>query len=201
MNWILQLDGACLLWIQEYIRNEILTPIVQEITNLGNAGFCWILLTIILLLIPKTRQVGILCASSLILSFLINNICLKNWIGRTRPYEVIEGLKLITKVPHDYSFPSGHAASSFSCAVVVFLCARKYKKSRGIGLAVPEWLGVTAMILAALIAFSRLYVGVHYPTDVLCGSVSGALIGWLVVCFYQKRINKKEFFPVMQKGE
>lgn len=191
MDTILWMDGAILLWIQEHLRNDFLTPIFQWITNLGNGGFIWILITAILLLIPKFRKIGLMSATALILSLLINNIWLKNWIARTRPYEVIEGLKLITKIPSDYSFPSGHTSSSLCAAVVYWKCSREYKKSGNAAFYFPTAAAWVLMVLAILISLSRLYVGVHYPTDVLGGAITGILIGWFVVAFYKKIIDRK----------
>lgn len=189
MSWMLQVDGAVLLWIQEHLRNELLTPIFQRITSLGDSGFIWIMITILLLVIPKTRRLGLMAAASLLLSLLINNICLKNWIARTRPYEVLDSLNLITKRAVDYSFPSGHTASSFCTAVVLWKSSREYKKTGNQRFFFPPLAGVAVMALAVLISFSRLYVGVHYPTDVLGGAISGILIGFFVFYFTKKYVN------------
>ena len=105
---------------------------------------------------------------------MFNNLLLKNLVARTRPYEVIDGLQLLVSRAVDLSFPSGHAASSFAAAVVMAKL-------------LPKRYGIAALILAGLIAFSRLYVGIHYPTDVLFGAVSGCLIGWLVAKFYGEK--------------
>ena len=102
--------------------------------------------------------------AGMLASFILNNLFLKNLVARTRPYEVIDGLTLLVDKASDLSFPSGHSAASFVAAVIILrLLPRRY--------------GVSAMVLAAFIAFSRLYVGIHYPTDVLAGTVSGILIG------------------------
>ena len=92
LQFLSELDGGILLWIQEYFRNPVLTPILKVITNLGNGGAIWILLTLLILLLPKTRRVGCMMAVALIGTLLINNMLLKNLVARTRPYEVIEGL-------------------------------------------------------------------------------------------------------------
>lgn len=160
---LLNLDCNILLFIQEFIRNPLLTPLVRAVTTLGNAGMIWILLTLVMLLIPKTRKVGCMMSVALIGTLLVNNIVLKNLIARTRPYEVIEGLTYLVPKPGEYSFPSGHAGSSFAAAWVMF---RR----------LPKRYGVPALVLAILIAFSRLYVGVHYPSDVLFGAVDGIAI-------------------------
>ena len=171
---LLQLDGAILLWIQEHVRKDFLSPVVKFITHLGDAGWCWILLAVILLIVKKTRKIGLVTAVSLLSSYVVNNLILKNLVARVRPYEAVDGLQRIIEAQSDFSFPSGHSASSFATAVVIFmLCPRKY--------------GVPALVLAFLIALSRLYVGVHYPTDVLTGVISGTVIAVIVCTVYKKK--------------
>lgn len=159
------LDDAILLFFQEAVRNPVLTPVFQVITTLGNGGAVWIALTVLLLLIPRTRNVGFMTTLSLLGTLLVNNLLLKNLVNRTRPYEVIEGLTYLVKTPVDSSFPSGHSACSFAVACIMF---RR----------LPPKYGIPALILAALIALSRLYVGVHYPSDVLFGVISGIVISY-----------------------
>ena len=169
-----QLEGTILLWIQEYIRNDLLTPVVTFITHLGDAGVLWIVLTVLFLCIPKLRRTGFLMMCSLLLNTLLNNLILKNLVARTRPYEIVEGLVSIVGKQSDFSFPSGHTGSSFAAAVVIFLmCPRK--------------VGVPVLILAVLISLSRLYVGVHFPTDVLAGAIIGTLSAVLVCHVYRKK--------------
>ena len=108
---------------------------------------------------------------------LITNVCLKNLVARPRPYEVVEGLVPLIGKPTDYSFPSGHTCASFACALVLYRI-------------LPKKYGVPAVILASLIAFSRLYVGVHYPTDVLGGMFVGIFSSCLVLCIGKKRTKK-----------
>lgn len=163
LDWLLNLDASILLYIQESVRNPVLTPYVKVITTLGNGGAIWILLTLIMLIIPKTRRIGCMMVLSLIGTLLINNMLIKNLVARTRPYEVVGGLTYLISKPREYSFPSGHAASSFAAAWVMFR-------------QLPKRYGVPALLVAILIALSRLYVGVHYPSDVLFGMISGTLI-------------------------
>ena len=113
---LLQADGGLLLWIQENLRNPVLTPVMRAVTALGNYGIFWIALTLFLLIFPKTRKAGILSAIALTGSLLINNILLKPLVARIRPYEVIQGLELLVAKEHDFSFPSGHAGASFASA-------------------------------------------------------------------------------------
>lgn len=177
LHFLSELDGGILLWIQEYLRNPVLTPILKVITTLGNVGAIWILLTLLILMMPKTRKVGCMMAAALFGTLLINNILLKNLVARTRPYDVIEGLTYIVRRPKEFSFPSGHAGSSFAAACIML---RR----------LPGRYGIPAFVLAVLISLSRLYVGVHYPSDVLFGVISGILISYgaeaLVERFWKK---------------
>ena len=170
------LDGDILLWIQEFVRNPICTPFFKFITHLGDAGVLWIAICILLLISRKTRKVGILCIIAILATFIVNNLILKNLVARIRPYEVVNGLNILIARPKDLSFPSGHAAISFAVAATIYQCLPKNKKTYGIAL----------LVLSSLIALSRLYVGVHYPTDVITGILTGTLISIFVV-----KIGKK----------
>lgn len=168
IDMILKMDEQILLFIQNTIRHDMLTPVMKVITHLGDKGFIWIVLGILLLFWKQTRRTGCLTLISLMGSFLINNLLLKNLVARIRPYENITELELLVERAHDLSFPSGHSAASFAAAVVMYqLLPRKY--------------GVPVLILAFLIALSRIYVGIHYPTDILGGMLSGTLIALLTV--------------------
>lgn len=162
-NLFLQADGNILLWIQENLRTSILSDIMVFITHLGDNGAIWITIAILLILSAKTRKVGIMTIVALIFSFVINNLLLKNAICRLRPFEVINSLTPLIQAPTDFSFPSGHSAASFAAAGILLTRTNKY-------------IGIPAWILAILIAFSRLYVGVHYPTDVITGILMGLFI-------------------------
>lgn len=117
-------------------------------------------------MIPKTRKVGILVSVALLLDVLTCNVILKPLIARTRPYDVNTAVELLIRAPRDYSFPSGHTAASFAAAAALWFADKKK-------LAIP------ALVLAVLIAFSRMYFYVHYPTDVLGGAILGMVCGWL----------------------
>jgi undecaprenyl-diphosphatase len=172
---LLDLDGSILLWIQEYVRNDYLTHVVKFITHLGDSGWFWIVLTLLCLIFTKTRRNGVLMRCSFLLNVLANNIILKNLVARIRPYEAVAGLQRIIEAQSDYSFPSGHSGASFSVAVVMLLMF-------------PRKIGVPAIILAVLIALSRLYVGVHYPTDVIGGMLIGTAAALLVCTIYKRKI-------------
>lgn len=160
-------DESILMFIQQYIKCEPLDFIMPMITKLGDNGIIWIVLTLILLVFKRHRKWGIAMALSLFLCFIVGNLTLKPLIARIRPYEVITGIELLISKPHDFSFPSGHTMTSFAGAWVVF-CANK------------KW-GIAALVLASLIAFSRMYLFVHYPTDIIVGMVMGILFAIISV--------------------
>ncbi len=161
LQFITELDGRILLFIQEYLRFEWLNPIVLFLTRLGDAGVIWILLAAVFLIQKKYQKTGISMAIALLLGLLATNVLLKNWVCRPRPYVTIPGLDALVTAG-DWSFPSGHSTSSMAAAVVIF-CRT------------PRKIGIPAMILGVLICLSRLYVGVHYPSDVICGALIGVL--------------------------
>ena len=174
---LLNMDGGVLLFIQEYIRNPILDAILIFITKLGNGGMIWIAATIALLIPKKTRKVGIMSAVALLGSLIINNEIIKNLVKRPRPFVTFTDLQIIIPTPSQYSFPSGHTSSSFAAAAVFYRH-------------LPKKLGISSVVLAGLIGFSRLYVGVHYPTDVIAGVVMGIFLSYLaeyLVNFVQKK--------------
>lgn len=161
-NAIFNFDASILLWIQNNLRGPVLNPVMVFITHLGDKGLLWIVLTLAMLCYRKTRRAGVASMISMVISLVVVNIVLKNWVARIRPYELIEGLELMIEKQKDFSFPSGHTSNSFACGWVMF---RELKKRYGI----------PALILAILISFSRLFVGVHYPTDVFAGIAIGIL--------------------------
>lgn len=148
------------------MHTPFLDKIMVFITRLGDAGIIWIMLSIVLLLIPKTRKSGAVMVVALVVDVLLCNIVLKNLVARTRPYDVNTGVHLLVAKLHDYSFPSGHTAASFASVTALYLAGEKK-------------LWKFALVLACLIAISRLYLYVHYPTDVLGGILFGVISGYL----------------------
>ncbi len=179
MEGFLEWEERMLLYIQNYLRNDVLTPVFHGITSLGNAGVIWILLALFFLIFPKTRRAGLAGIAALLLSLLVNNILLKNMIARIRPFELIEGLTFLGKKPIDFSFPSGHTAASFAAATAFYSF-------------LPKKAGIPLLVLAGLIAFSRLYLGVHFPTDVAAGALDGILLGLLSVKIVTYKDRKNE---------
>ncbi len=180
------MEETILLWVQEEVRNPVLDEIMLFITHLGDAGWIWIVTTIVLLILTKTRKTGAGMGLALVFSLLINNVFLKNVVARIRPYEQIEELVSLAGRQVDYSFPSGHTASSFAAATVLYLN-------------LPKKYGIPALILAGLISISRIYVGVHYPTDVLAGAVSGIVCGLLAQWVIDKFTQRWKIFENKKK--
>ena len=179
-DMIFQAEAGILLWIQETLRGPVADGIVLFYTSLGNAGLVWIGLSLLMLFFPATRKAGVLGLGGLLCSLLLTNLCLKPLVDRVRPYEVIEGLKAMVTPGDVQSFPSGHTSAAF--AAVLAWCGYLPKK----------WMGAAAVTAATLMGLSRLYVGVHYPTDVLAGACAGALCAWVVhlICkFIEKKKN------------
>lgn len=154
MEW----EFALLDWMQTHLRSGLLDSIMPVITALANKGIFWIAVTLIMFIPRRTRKYAHVAAFALLLGLLCTNMIIKPLVARIRPYDVREILLLI-KAPTDYSFPSGHTQASF--AVATSLCMWKRK------------IGIPALLLAALIAFSRMYLYVHYPTDILVGLIFG----------------------------
>lgn len=148
------------------IRTPVSDAAMCFITKSGDAGMIWIVLAVILLLLPKTRKTGLVMMAALCIDLVVCNGILKNLFARMRPCDVNTQIQLLIARPDDFSFPSGHTAASFAAvAALYFSGERKLWKP--------------ALVLACLIAFSRLYLYVHYPTDILGGIFLGLAAGYV----------------------
>ena len=173
MGW----ESDVLLWIQDNLRNAVLDPICKFFGYIGAHGECAIAVALLLLIIPKTRHIGIVCSVSLATSYILGNIIIKQIVDRPRPYDTIDGLTLLTDPLKDASFPSGHASATFACLLVIVLM-------------MPKIYGIPALFVSLFMSYSRLHVGAHYPTDVIVGIA----LGISCACFYTV-IYKKKFAP------
>ncbi|MCI9594999.1 MAG: phosphatase PAP2 family protein [Lachnospiraceae bacterium] len=160
------MEFSFLVWLQGFHR-PWLDALMVAVTFLGDAGWFWILTGCVLFCIKKTRICGLAVLLSLAAGFLVGNCLLKNIVARSRPcwlLDVNTAIVLLVETPLDYSFPSGHTLAGFEAGVSILLFHRTW--------------GIAALVLAALIAFSRLYLFVHFPTDVLAGAVLGTVIAF-----------------------
>ena len=163
-------DLPILDWIASNLWCPFLDAVMPVITVLGDAGIFWMVLAAVLLLFKKTRRVGLGMGVAMLMGLLLCNLMLKPLCQRPRPYDYQyetfgKLIPLIIQRQHDFSFPSGHTIASFEAAGVIALNHKKW--------------GVAALVLASLIAFSRLYLYVHYPTDVLVSIVLGVALAFL----------------------
>lgn len=158
-----------ILYFLQSIHTPWLDVVMKNITHLGDSGIFWILTGLVLFCFKKTRKMGFCVLLSLAGGLLIGNILLKNLVARDRPCWIDPAIQLLIENPGDFSFPSGHTMASFAAALPLFWEGRREK--------IP-FIGPAALVLAALIAFSRLYLFVHFPTDVLGGLVLGAGSAW-----------------------
>ena len=169
-------DTEILVFIQNHIRNDFLDVIFPVYTELGEDGIIWIVVGVLLLIPKKTRKCGIMVLAALLVMLVANNLILKKVIARTRPCYTDEikhlfpGLIEIPKIT-SYSFPSGHTTSAFSVAFTIY---SQHKK-----------LGIIALIMSACMAFTRLYVFVHFPTDIY-----GGIIVALGIAYFVYRMEK-----------
>jgi undecaprenyl-diphosphatase len=175
--------------ILDFIHNNMNSPLMDNvmkfITRLGNGGAIWIIIAILMLCSKKYRMTGITVIAGLLIGLIIGNAILKNVFGRIRPFEIKEGIELLIKAPTDFSFPSGHTLSSTIASLII---VQKHRKE-----------GYVLIVLAALIAFSRLYLYVHFPTDVFAGIVLGCIIAFSLVRavdFFLKKLTKQENNPL-----
>ncbi len=174
-------DLPILDFLQAHAHTEFLDSVMPLITMLGQAGVLWIACAILLLFFKKYRRAGIGMGIALLIGVLLCNLTLKPLLARPRPFDYQLDvhnrlIHLLVPPPTDYSFPSGHTLASFEAATVLLRRDRK--------------LGGPALFVAILIAFSRLYLYVHYPTDVLAGVILGVGIGFLGDFLAEKICNK-----------
>ena len=170
-------EFAFLDWLYQF-RNPVMNTISIFFDYAGAHGEIWIAFTLLLLLFRRTRKAGFAMAVALVLYMAAGHFFLKPLFARPRPCDVNTAITILVKRPHGHSFPSGHTASAFAAAFALCLQNRK--------------LGVPALVLAAFIAFTRLYLYVHFPTDVLGGLVLGIALGFFASWLVDSLANKSK---------
>lgn len=172
---MLELLDFYILDLIQNLRCPFLDFLIPRVTALGNGGMIWILMSLIMCINKKYRKTGITVLAALLTGFIICNIIIKPLAARPRPCWIDTSVPILIDVPSDYSFPSGHTLSSFIAAFVLLFSGNRF--------------GYAAVVLAALIAFSRLYLYVHFPSDVLGGIFLAALISYVVLGVSNKKFR------------
>lgn len=171
-EYISSIDFAVLDFIQNTLKCVFLDYAMAFFSYIGEAGGIWIITAVIMMCFRKTRATGIMVLFAVLAGYIIGELGIKNIVGRLRPFMVNSGIELNIPPPSGYSFPSGHSCSSFAAATVLFIHNKK--------------LGIPAIIVATLIAFSRLYNYVHFPSDVICGILLGIICAVVTVWVFRK---------------
>ena len=164
-------------FIRENLANPFLDTVMPIITKFGDGGIFWIALAVVFLIFKKTRKMGLCMGLALLMGFITGNLLLKNIVARIRPYDLNPEIELLVKHLSDFSFPSGHTLASFEAATAIFINNKKW--------------GIPALILAFLVALSRIYLYVHYPTDVLAAIILGvgfAVLSCTIIKKYEDKI-------------
>ena len=173
---IQNIDLEILNYIQEVVSNTVLDKLMIFMTAWGSKGVIWIVISLLLAINKKTRRVGIMAMTALILTGILGEAVIKPLVKRARPFMDHPSVKLIIKAPSSYSFPSSNTALSFTVAAILLKEFKKY--------------GMVFLVVATLIAFSRVYLFVHYPSDVVVGIMMGLTCAWIT----NKVFNRKEKF-------
>jgi len=174
---ILKYDTSILEFIRKYMHSVFLDKAMPVITALGNGAVVWIGISLFLIINKKYRYVGFMVFVALALSSLLGDLILKNIIERARPCAGIPAAKMLIPKPLTYSFPSGHTASSFAAAGIL---AGEFKRYR-----------FYIFSLASIIAFSRMYLYVHYPTDIIGGIIVGLFSAKVVLAVHKYKIGSE----------
>ena len=169
---ITKFDFSVLYWIQENIRTEWLDSVFAFLSWAFQLGIPWLVLGAVLFCFKKTRAAGVIMVTAVVLTFFFNELAIKNAVNRERPCTIDPSVSLAVERPTSYSFPSGHTASCFAAAGTLLFTFKK--------------LGIPLMLFAVLMGFSRMYLFVHFPTDVIAGAAMGILMAWVTVLIFRE---------------
>lgn len=164
------MDGAIIKYVQKHFHNRFTDFLFPLLSRIGNGGAIWLIIAFYLGYRKATRPLALMLFFSLALAHILSQI-LKPIIGRPRPFVVHPCKRLLIHTPGGYSCPSGHSASSFAAATILLIANRRF--------------GFFALLLAFLIAFSRVFLFVHYPSDTIIGSLLGVLCAILILYLYK----------------
>lgn len=178
IGFITNIDFSILYWIQDNLRNSFMDFVMPLFSNLQDGGLIWISIAVVMLFFKRTRYCGIAVLFAMGIDTLITEYGIKNIVCRVRPCNLVDDVNMLVKKPTSYSFPSNHSASAFAGAVAVMLTIKK-----------KAWT-IPAFVFSGIIAFSRMYVFVHFPSDVLVGILLGSTIS-VLVCYLMKKTGFK----------
>lgn len=195
MDSFTQFEGDLLIGIQRALNADWLTPIMKVITLFGENGIFVILLCLAMILYRKTRRLGLICAVSLLFTFITCNLIIKPAVDRIRPWVTFQLVDAMLPPPGDASFPSGHSANTMGPVWAMFLATmpvktgagRSYEEVKclgwngeGLSPRIMHRLSIALVVLSVLVGVSRLYLGMHYPSDVICGLLLGMIVATIV---------------------
>lgn len=178
IGFITNIDFSILYWIQDNLRNSFMDFVMPLFSNLQDGGLIWISIAVVMLFFKRTRYCGIAVLFAMGIDTLITEYGIKNVVCRVRPCNLVDDVNMLVKKPTSYSFPSNHSASAFAGAVAVMLTIKK-----------KAWT-IPAFVFSGIIAFSRMYVFVHFPSDVFAGILLGSTIS-VLVCYLMKKTGFK----------
>ena len=187
LETIQSIDFSILNWIQEHLRCGFLDVVAPPISSIANGGILWLIIAFGCQFMKRTRKCGMTMFLAMTMGFIIGDIILKALVARERPCVIAPPEVMLVSIPHSTSFPSGHSTAAFASALSIFHHHRK--------------VGIAAIILAVFIAFTRLYLYVHFPTDVLAGItlgiVSAVVVSLLTDKYLWERLDRKfpKLFP------
>ncbi len=190
MDQFTQFDGNLLIGIQQALNADWLTPVMKFFSLLAEDGIFLILVCLVMMIFRRTRRAGIICTLALAFTFVCCNLILKPLVDRDRPWEVFNMVNVMLPALGDGSFPSGHSANSMATAWALFMASRPVRTDKGrsydevsclgwdgegVSPKVTHRISVIAVAVAVLVGVSRIYLGMHYPSDVVCGLLLGIL--------------------------
>lgn len=175
-NLIQSIDETILFFIQGNMKNPVLDQVMIFITSLGNTGFLWITLSVLFLFHKRYREYGVYLLCIFFFTVILGDQLMKPFFGRIRPCVKFPSQELLIPLRLSPSFPSGHTMQGFACATVIHQSSRRF--------------GIIAYIIASLIGFSRVYLFVHYPTDILGGILFGILLAKLLLSILTRYPNE-----------
>lgn len=180
LQWIQNIDNNLIGFIQSSLHTPLLDQIMPLISLIGNLGTVWVVIAVIFLFIPRYRKFGIMVICAVLFTTLTGEVVIKQLVQRIRPCNLNSFVPMLIPRPLGFSFPSGHTSSSFAATMILWKANKKF--------------GAFALMLAVLIAFSRMYLYVHFPTDILAGIALGLLCG-LAAIYIVSAIYKKKWPP------